>query len=261
MAFLFLYFCFSTITPLKHTHTHMRTRGIGPAALVRSSPWLRCALMYLRILFCCSIVRAEIEAHRWERKVTEHGGTKSPIFCSLSACASVRSRSIYLSSLACPSPARTRTHALATTQRIPAAVAAARSYSFTLQAVSRQLLECPDLKCTEIATIVSLTTKYQASESGLSDSQLLFIRVWGVERPDHIEDWNHRGYDVFKEDGMGWDGGKKKKFQHRNTFFFSSGGSMLNSSLTRTRARGSDMEVRLKRWKRWLKKTKCESEW
>lgn len=26
MAFLFLYFCFSTITPLKHTHTHVHTR-------------------------------------------------------------------------------------------------------------------------------------------------------------------------------------------------------------------------------------------
>lgn len=41
--------------------------------------------------------------------------------------------------------------------------------------MSRQLLECPDLKNTEIATIVFLTTKYQASESGLSDSQLPFI--------------------------------------------------------------------------------------
>lgn len=112
---------------------------------------------------------------------------------------------------------RTRTDTRAPTQRIPAAVSAARSYSFTLQAVSRQLLECPDLKCTEIATIVSLTTKYQASESGLSDSQLLFIRVWGVQRPDHIEDWNHRGC-VFKEDGMGWEG--KKSSSIETLFFF-----------------------------------------
>lgn len=49
--------------------------------------------------------------------------------------------------------------------------------------MSRQLLECRDLKYAEIATIASLTTKYQASQSGLGDSELLFI---SVERFDHI---------------------------------------------------------------------------
>lgn len=51
--------------------------------------------MYLRILFCCSIVQVEIEAHHWECKVTEHISTKSPIFGSLSLSESVCS--LYLS--------------------------------------------------------------------------------------------------------------------------------------------------------------------
>lgn len=100
----------------------------------------------------------------------------------------------------CLSLSLTCTHSRALTLRVPAAAAAARSYSFTLRAASRQLLECPDLKCTEIATIVSLTAKYQASESGLSDPELPFIGDEGVQRPDHIEDWNHRGC-VIRQDG------------------------------------------------------------
>ncbi len=52
--------------------------------------------------------------------------------------------------------------------------------------MSRQLLEYTDLKYAETATIASLTTKYQASQSGLSDSELLFIRMWRVWRADHI---------------------------------------------------------------------------
>lgn len=59
------------------------------------------------------------------------------------------------------------THTHTHTHFITAAVTL--SYSFTLQAVSRQLLECPDLKYAEIATIGAPTTKYQASQSGLSD--------------------------------------------------------------------------------------------
>lgn len=63
----------------------------------------------------------------------------------------------------------------------PIAAAVARSYSFTRQAMSRQLLECPDLKCAEIATIASLTTKYQASQSGLGSSSI-------YQREESVED-------------------------------------------------------------------------
>ena len=167
MAFLFLYFCCSTIAAYTHVctlteeHTHTHTLGVGPIASVRSGLWLHCVLMYLRILFCRSIVRVEIEAHHWESKVTEHISTKSPISRSLSACECVLS--LYLSISLSLSLSLTHTH----THFITAAVTL--SYSFTLQAMSRQLLECPDLKYAEIATVGSPTTKYQASQSGLSD--------------------------------------------------------------------------------------------
>lgn len=184
---LFLLFHYHTIHSHMHTrntvtHTHTQTLGVGPTASVRSSLWLHCVLMYLRILFCCSIVWVEIEAHHWERKVTEHISTKSPISRSLSVCECVcsLSLSVYLATSFPPSHTQPHIHA----RSISAAVC--RSYSFTLRAISRQLLECPDLKHAEIATIVVLTTKYQASESGLSDSELLFIRVWGVQRADQI---------------------------------------------------------------------------
>lgn len=109
---LFLPFHYHTIHSHMHTrNTHTHTLGVGPAASVRSSLRLHCALMYLRILFCCSIVWVEIEAHHWERKVTEHISTKSPISRSLSVCERLCSLSICLSPNLFPALARAATHA------------------------------------------------------------------------------------------------------------------------------------------------------
>lgn len=53
---LFLRFHYRIVRAHMHTNARRHTLGVGPTASVRSSLWLHCVLMYLRILFCCSIV-------------------------------------------------------------------------------------------------------------------------------------------------------------------------------------------------------------
>lgn len=130
--------------------------------------------MYLRILFCCSIVWVEIEAHHWERKVTEHISTKSPISHSLSICESVCSLYLPIS----PPLFLSLSHTQFQLQCL--------SYSFTLQAVSRQLLECPDLKYAKIATIAPPDYKI----SGLS-IWTLWLRASIYHGTRSVEVWSH----------------------------------------------------------------------
>lgn len=164
-----------TIEAHIHEHTHIPS-WLGALVMAHCISEIQslaplCADVSKNPIFCCSIVWVEIEAHHWECKVTEHISTKSPISL-LCSCACLLSPSICLHASLTFSCTHTQAHSIS--------AAAALSYSFTLQAMSRQLLECPDLKYTEIATIASLTAKYQASQSGLSDSELLFIGIWRV---------------------------------------------------------------------------------
>lgn len=164
--------------------------------------------MYLRILFCCSIVRAEIEAHRWERKVTEHGGTKSPIFCSLSACASVRSRSIDLSSLACPSLSHACTHAHACTHTADPRCSGSGSLLF-IQSASRE----------QTAPWMPWPQMHRNSHNSLPDYKISGLWIWTQWLTAPIyqglgssETWSHRRLESQWVRVQGrWDGMEEKK--------------------------------------------------
>lgn len=147
-------------------------RRSDPGLLHQWDPLLlQCALMYLRILFCCSIVQVEIEAHHWECKVTEHISTKSPIFGSLSLSESVCS--LYLSI----SPLLSLSLSLLHTS-------AAVSFLFIHSTSHEQTapwMPWPEIRWNSHNSLPDC--KISASQSGLGDSELLFI---SVERFDHI---------------------------------------------------------------------------
>lgn len=150
----------------EHVHTH--TVGAWPAASVRSTLAPLCTDVSknpILLFYCASGDRSpslRVQGHR------THQHKEPYLWLSVPLWTCVLSLSVYLPS----------TVSLSYTH-----LPQSPSYSFTLRAMSIQLLECPDPKYAEIATIASMTTKYQASQSGLDDSELLFIRL---ERFVHI---------------------------------------------------------------------------
>lgn len=156
-----------------HVHTHTRPRGATPWYWAHCISEIQslvplCADVSKNpiLLFYCVSGNGGPSLRAQGHRTHQH---KEPyLLLSVHVWKCVLSLSIYLpASLA---------HAHIYTYSISAAVTL--SYSFTLHALCRQLLECPDLKYTEITTIASLTMKYQPTQSGLCDSELLLVERW-----------------------------------------------------------------------------------